>query len=356
MKRTRVSRYDGDVTAQLIRLWEIFDRPCGQRLVGQIRDELDRLCRFGEMLVSRDMADKLKSISSAEIDRSLAAHKEKERLKVKYHKKAHPLLYQKISVKIASEQNRRVIGNIQVDLVEHCGQKLQGEYIHTLSTTDIATNWWQGGAVLSKGMRGVVLMLDMLKGRYPFPWKELHTDNDSAFINGHLYRYAQQEELQFTRSRPYEKNDNYLVEQKNGRVVRRGVGYRRFDTYTELCILNELYELIAQYHNFFQPVMKLVEKERIGSKVKRTFAKPQTPYQMILKSRAMHKETKQILKAHYALLNPAELKRQIDRKRDELYRAHKAKGGQSLKVDFLQELGGISPTFLNDLTKVVSPT
>lgn len=152
-------------------------------------------------------------------------------------KKIHPLLYQKIPVKITSEQDREILGNIQINLIEHCGEKAQGEYIYTLSTTDLATNWWQGGAILSKGMQKVVIMSDFLKDQYPLPWQRFHSDNDSAFINGHLYHYSQKENLEFTRSRPYEQNDNFLTEQKNGRV-RRQVGYLRFDTQTELLILN----------------------------------------------------------------------------------------------------------------------
>lgn len=355
-KRARASKYDGDVVAHLIKIWNIFDRPCGQRMVAQIRTELDRLYRFGEILISSDMAEKLKGISSAEIDRSLVAHKEKEHLKAKYQKKIHPLLYQKIPVKIATDQDRTVVGNVQIDMVEHCGQKAEGEYIYTLSTTDLCTNWWQGGAVLTKRMAGVVSMLDVLKSRYPFSWKCFHSDNGTEFINEYLYRYAKEHDLEFSRSRPYEKNDNYLVEQKNGRVVRRHVGYQRHDTKKELGILNEFYVLHGLYQNFFQPVMKVVEKERIGSKIKRTLSKPQTPYQMVMGSEEISGEVKVLLKTQYESLNPAELKRQIDTKRDELYRAYKGKNGQSTKVELFREFGSVSPTFLNDRTEAVSPT
>jgi len=354
-KRTRSSKYNGDVIVHLIRLWDIFDRPCGQRMVAQIRTELDRLCRFGEILISSEMADKLKSISSAEIDRSLASHKEKEHVREKYQRaKIHPLLYQKIPVRISADQDRKTVGNIQIDLVEHCGQKAEGEYIYTLSTTDLATNWWQGGAVLTKGMRGIVRMLDAVRGAYPFHWKDIHSDNDSAFINGHLYRYTQGSGLEFTRSRPYEKNDNCLVEQKNGRVVRRQIGYRRHDTLREQTILNELYGLLGLYQNFFQPVMKLKEKERIGSKIKRTLDTPQTPYQLVMKSRTITRGDKAALKDRYESLNPALLKRQIDEKRDELYRAWKAKKQQTLKVESLEELTPVSVRFLIDSTEAVS--
>lgn len=355
-KRIRRSYYDGNVMGHLIKLWVIFDRPCGQRMKEQIANELDRLKRFNEILVSEEMTSKLKKISAREIDNTLKAHKEKERLKQKYGKKIHPLLYRKIPVKIASQHDRRRIGNIQIDLVEHCGRSTQGAYIYTLSTTDLATNWWEGGAVLTKSMKGVGAKLDVVRHRYPFTWNGFHTDNDSAFINGHLYRYAKNEGLDFTRSRPYEKNDNFLVEQKNGRVVRRTVGYIRYDTLEELTILNDLYELVALYQNFFQPVMKLKEKKRIGSKIVRRFERPATPYQRILASRHASKESKRRLRILYATLNPAELKRQIDTKQNELYRAYKSQRSQSPNGDFGEKQQPVSVTFSDCRTEEVLVT
>lgn len=356
-KRTRRSFYDGNVLRCLITIWNIFDRPCGQRMVAQIRTELARLQRFSEITLSAEMEEKLHRISAREIDNTLHAHKEKERLLQKYGKKMHPLLYQKIPVRIASEQNRTIIGNIQIDLVEHCGQSAEGAYIYTLSTTDLATNWWEGGAVLTKSMHGVGEQIDRVRQRYPFPWNGFHTDNDSAFINGHLYRYAKKNELDFTRSRPYEKNDNFLVEQKNGRVVRRSVGYLRHDTAHELQILNELYPLMARYQNFFQPVMKLKEKKRIGSKVQRTFEKPKTPYQRVLEHRHVPPQKKKELTTFYESLNPAALKRQIDQKRDELLHAYRAKGRTpSLVIALVPKHVPVPVTFLDCRTEAVSVT
>lgn len=358
-KRTRASVYDGAVIAKLITLWDIFDRPSGQRMKQQIKTELFRLQKFGEIIISRGMEKKLLSISSSEIDRSLAMHKEKERLREAYKKKIHPLLYQKIPTRIGRDQNRFVIGHIQIDLVEHCGQYAQGAYIYTLSTTDLATSWWQGGALLTKGMVGAVSMLDAVRAMYPFAWKDIHTDNDSVFINGHLYRYAKREELEFTRSRPYEKNDNFLVEQKNGRVVRRWIGYRRHDTLEELRIMNELCSLLGLYQNFFQPVQKLLKKERIGSKIKRTLDTPKTPYRRVMESRKVSREAKRRLRTTYASLNPAELRRRIDKKRDELYRAYKRKSSINANahgVDMRTKRETVSVTFLHDATEAVSVT
>lgn len=358
-RKTRPSIYDGNVTGFLIKIWNIFDNPAGVRMKEQIVSELSRLQKFGEITISSEMEGKLKKISASEIDRSLATHKEKERIRIKYAHKIHPLLYQKIPAKIGKDQDRFTIGTIQIDTVEHCGQKAEGVFIYTLSTTDIATNWWQGGALLTKGMQGAVLLLDSLRKHYPFSWTEMHSDNGTEFINSHLYRYSVDEEIEFTRSRPYQKNDNFLVEQKNGRIVRRQIGYRRHDTLEEFAIMNELCELLSWYHNFFQPVQKLLKKERSGAKIKRTFDVPKTPYRRVMESEAIPDEMKRVLRTQYESLNPADLKRRIDKKRDELYRAYEAKSkrGSERKISKAEEIQEmISLTFLNDLTEVVSPT
>lgn len=358
-KKTRPSIYDGSVTALLITLWNIFDNPAGVRMKEQIASELSRLQRFGEITISSEMEGKLRKISASEIDRSLSAHKEKERVRAKYAHKIHPLLYQKIPSKIGKDQDRFTIGTIQIDTVEHCGEKTQGVFIYTLSTTDIATSWWQGGALLTKGMTGAVSTLDALRKRYPFAWIEMHSDNGTEFINSHLYRYSTEEKIEFTRSRPYQKNDNFLVEQKNGRIVRRQIGYRRHDSLEELGIMNELCEWLSWYHNFFQPVQKLLKKERIGVKIKRTFDVPKTPYQRVMESAVIPDETKRMLAAQYESLNPAELKRKIDKKRDELYQAYEAKSKRSAvrqEAKAGENITSLSPTFLHDLNEAVSPT
>lgn len=353
-RRIRKSIYDKEVAFFLIKLWEIFDRPCGQRLAPLLRTEVDRLRRFGELVCSEEMATKLKSVSPSEIDRTLKPHKEKERLKQKYEHKLHPLLYQKIPVKIACEQDRKRPGTIQVDLVEHCGASAAEPFIHTNSSTDLATGWWEGEAILRRGMRATAFALDQSRSRYPFPWQALHVDNDNSFINWILYGYAKERDLDLSRSRPYRKNDNYLVEQKNWTHVRKVVGYLRYDTKKELEILNDLYRNeLRLFKNFFQPVIMLLEKERIGGGVRRKYDQPKTPYQRVLESPHIPDKTKQELRKIYESLNPAELKRAITAKLNLLYQAHKAK---SLKVEVEKKLSPISVTFLGDPTKLISVT
>jgi len=319
-KRKRRQYYDGEVRAALARCWEIFDYPCGQRLAPLLSTEVARLRSLGELSCSEETARKLGEIGFRTIDEKLKHEKEAMKQKRRYHKKNHPLLYQKIPVKVFSEQDRGREGNVQIDLVEHCGQSAKGEFINTLAHTDIANGWWEGEAVMGKSQRAVFEGLENGRKRFPFPWKEIHSDNGTEFINDHLYRYTLQENIAFSRSRPYKKNDNCLIEQKNWTHVRKIVGYYRYDTREEQAILNNLYRNeLRLFKNFFQPVMKLASKERIGGKIKRRYDIPKTPYHRIMESPDIPAKKKQELTRLYHSLNPAQLKRTIDEKLELLY-------------------------------------
>lgn len=325
-RRKRKEIYDGQVRATLVKLWEIFDYPCGQRLKPLLETEVDRLRGLGELSCSDEVAEKLKHVSPRTIDTKLKHQKELEFLKRKYHRKIHPLLYQKIPVKVAGEQDRTKSGNIQIDLIEHCGNSTRGEYLHTLSSADISSGWWEGKAVMGRGQERVFQGLKEVRERYPFVWREIHSDNDTAFINWHLFRYCEREGVGFSRSRPDKKNDNFLVEEKNWTHVKKFVGYLRYDTGEEQAILDDLYRReLRLYKNFFQPVIKLVYKERIGGKTKRRYDKVRTPYQRVIESEAISLETKEELKRLYQSLNPAQLKRSIDIKLNHLYRTYQNK-------------------------------
>jgi len=168
--------------------------------------------------------------------------------------------------------------------------------------------------------------LKRIRIRTPFEWNGLDSDNGSEFINDMLYNYCRREKLEFTRSRPNRKNDNAYIEQKNWTHVRKTLGYLRYDTFDELNIINDLYRGdLRLYKNFFQPVMKLVSKERIGGRVKRKYDVPRSPYQRLLESAQVSEKTKRELEAIHHSLNPAQLKRSIDAKLDKLYRTCQGK-------------------------------
>ncbi len=353
-KRKKKVEYDGYVKNVLVQIWRIFDYPCGQRLKPLIKDEIERLRKLEEINCSNETTEKLKKISSATIDRKLSHQKEVERIKRKYHKKIHPLLYQKIPVKLSDEWDRSQLGNIQTDLIEHCGQSAKGEYLNTVSNTDIATGWWEGEAIMGKGQIPTCEGLNKARKRFPFKWKEIHSDNGTEFINAHLFKYTQQEKIDFSRSRPNKKNDNCFVEQKNWTHVKKFVGYLRYDTEREKNILNDLYhQELHFYKNFFQPVIKLASKERMGGKIHRKYDVAKTPYQRVMESKQISEKKKQELKEIYQSLNPAELKRIIDRKLNLLYKDYQKKQ-KGQKIDLQKKLKPNSLSFLASQSDIVA--
>ncbi len=355
-QRKRKSYYDSDVKSALIKCWKIFDCPCGQWLETLLKQETDRLMKDNELFCSFETAEKLKKISSRTIDEKLRGIKEKENTKRKYDYRNNPLLYNKIPVKLSTDWDRNEYGNIQIDMVEHCGSSNYGEYIYTLSTTDIHSGWWEGDVQFGKSMNATVINMDEIISRYPEKIREMHPDNGSEFINQQLYLYAKKNKIRFSRSRPYHKNDNCFVEQKNSTHVRRIIGHLRYDTKKELELINDMYcNELRFYKNFFQPIIKLVSKERIGGYIKRKYDKPKTPYQRIMENCCIARQKKDELQKIYESLNPAELKREIDRKTKLLKEIYDAKHGRAEHQN-TEELNIISPTFLNRLTKTVSPT
>jgi len=333
-RKKRKQIYDGHVKAALVELWEIFDRPCGQRLFPSLQTELiNRLRQLEEIFVTNEVAEKLKKISPATIDRALKHQKEVLHYRRKYHRKNNPLIYQKIPVK-AGGWDRTLPGQVQVDLVEHCGQSASGLYGNTVSCAEVAFGWWEGEAVLGSGKERSCDALDKARKRMPFNWVHAHSDNDGSFINWHLLSYCETEGIQFSRSRPYKKNDNCFVEQKNSTHIRNFLGHLRYDTAEEAEIINDLYRNeLRLYKNFFQPVMKLKEKIRDKGKIHRKYDTPKTPYQRVMESDQIFETRKNKLKALYLSLNPAELKRSIEMKLKKLHKAYEKKNNsQSIEI------------------------
>jgi hypothetical protein len=308
-----------------VEVWDIFEQPCGQRLQAAIRGELDRLRRLGEVRCSDAVAAQLKKISGRTIDRALRREKGIRQLRRNRNPNAQRLIYQQVPVKVAADWDTSQVGNLQVDFVTHCGRSTGGDYIHTISTVDIASNWWEGQAIAVRSQQAAKEGLSQIKERLPFHLLELHPDNDSALVNDLLWDWTQEAKIALSRSRPYKKNDNAWVEQKNWTHVRKVVGYRRFDTTVELKLLNEIYGALRLYKNFFLPTIRLESKERIGGKIKRQYSQPQTPYQRLLESGQITEQTKQALRSTYERLNPAALRRQIDQLRERLEQASAGK-------------------------------
>jgi hypothetical protein len=318
--RRRPRRYDAAVLAALRRVWVIMDCICGKRLAAVLPETVTVLERYGEIELDASTRQKLQAISAASIDRLLAAERKRLNLRGRSGTKPGTLLKHQIPVRTFAEWDQSQPGFVEIDLVGHDGGVGHGDYCQTLDVTDVASGWTETQAVLNKAQVWVFEALQAIRARLPFALQGIDSDNGSEFINHELLRYTQQERLTFTRGRAYKKNDGCFVEQKNYSVVRRAVGYARYEGHAHLRLLNELYAQLRLYTNFFQPVMKLVAKQRQGAKVKKTYDRPTTPYQRLLVSHALDTQAKQQLRAQYAALNPAELKRNISKLQGRLFR------------------------------------
>jgi len=281
---------------------------------------------FGEIKISDQTTEKLKKISPPTIDRKLKFHKNKISNKRSYSKGNNPLLYQKIKIKTIYEQDRKDPGSHQMDIVEHCGASASGTYACGVNFTNLAFGWTETEAIMGKGQENALKAFIKIHQRLPIKITEIHPDNDTSFINWHLVKFCEDKKIVVSRSRPYKKNDNAFIEQKNSTHVRKIFGHLRYDTEKEIEILNDLYRNeLGLYKNFFQPVMFLIEKKRIKSKIIRKYDEPKTPFERVIKSESMPDSVKQKLSEVYQNLNPAELKRQIDKKIRLLFDVHQKK-------------------------------
>ena len=309
--RRRGRTYDAAVVAELKRIWMIMDCICGKRLVAVLPELVAILERHGELQLTAAIRGKLLTISAATIDRVLAEARQRLRLRGRSRTKPGTLLRQQIPIRTFTEWDQSQPGFVEIDLVGHEGGVAAGEYCYTLDVTDVASGWTETQAIPNRAQGHVFDALRQVRQRLPFPLKGIDSDNGSEFINDQLLRYAQEQHLTFTRGRAWKKNDGCFVEQKNYSVVRRAVGYARYHGPRALSLLNELYAQLRLHTNFFQPVMKLRRKERHGAKVRKTYDRPATPYQRLLASPAVACTVKRRLRAQYADLNPAALRRNI---------------------------------------------
>ena len=314
----RPRTYGTDVLEPLRFVWATLGGPAGKRLAPFMAEVVEALERHRELDVSPEVRAKLLQISAATIDRALAP--ERARLKVKGRSGTKPgsILKRQIPIRTFAEWDDHRPGFCEVDLVAHDGGDPAGQFCHTLDLVCVATGWTEMRALATKAQRWVHEALADIEAGLPFPLLGLDSDNGSEFINTELFGWCERMEITFTRSRPYRKNDNCFVEQKNWPVVRQQVGYARYDTARELECLRELYGHLRLYVNFFQPQMKLVSKTRRGAVVSKRFDTARTPYRRVLDSPDVPEQAKRELTRTYLELAPAELKRAIGRCQDRL--------------------------------------
>lgn len=303
------TKEDADILEQIC---DLLGWISSKRMKPSLRLALDGLIRSGKVVISDSDRKRLVKISPATIDRLLNRYKKRPRIKSRSYTKPGTLLKTQIPIRTFSEWTENKVGFCELDLVAHDGGRNKGDFAWTLNFVDVKSAWTEQVAVFNKAQIHVFAGIQRIRARLPFVLLGIDSDSGGEFINDQLYRYSIQEKITFTRGRPGKKNDNAYVEQKNDSVVRTWVGYGRFDTQAQVDILDELYELLRLYTNFFLPVMKLKKKIRIGSKIKKIYDKPATPYRRILRAGDVTKEVKDKLRSQYKTLNLVNLKEKID--------------------------------------------
>ena len=307
-------KYTGEIVTLIVKIWELLDYPCGKRLKPMLVETADRLVHFKEILpLSHTVRTGLQTIGRNTLDRYLAKERTIRRLGRGRSTTRHgSLLKSSVPIRITNWNTKR-IGFMEMDTVAHCGDNLSGEFIYSLDMVEIATGWSEQIAVLGKSEAGIVKAIEEIKRNLPFELKGLDSDTGSEFVNWHMVKWCKENKLFFTRSRPYYKNDNAYVEQKNYTHIRKWLGYRRYDTKEQLELINDLYRNeLGVFNNFFKPVMKIRRKEKINNSVcKKVYDTAQTPYQRLMQSKQIPLKAKMQLKQLYESLNLVKLKKVI---------------------------------------------
>lgn len=310
--RGRKPVYTDEVLSALRKVWAVLDCPCGKRLVPVMGQTLDAMLRFGEIDIAAETYDKLCRISPSTCDRLLAPDRKKVfALHGKPTTKPGTLLRGQIPVRTFADWDEGAPGFMEIDLVAHCGTSTAGEYVNTLDMTDVATGWTETRAVVNKAAVHTKEAIDAIRRELPFPLLGIDSDNGSEFINGIVYRYCVDERITFTRSRPNKKNDCCYVEGKNWHVVRKLIGYDRYEGWEAVDLLNEVYARLRLFTNFFSPQQKLVEKVRDGAKVRKVHDEAKTPYARIMEDEGVDPGIKARLERQYLSINPVRIRKEI---------------------------------------------
>lgn len=317
--KTYKTIYRGEVVQALEQIWEIYGQICSKRLQPFLPEAIKVLERCQEIDLSKNTKDLLLKISSASIDRCLRPVRTQSRHGLSTTKPGS-LLKNLIPVRTFTAWDEERPGFMEIDLVAHCGNTTEGQFLNTLTCTDLATGWTDVTALPHRSQEAVSEAIHQMRQRLPFPLLGIDSDNGSEFINDLLYRYCLEQKITFTRSRPYKKNDQAHVEQKNWSVVRHIVGYDRWETQQELAILERIYDDLRLYINVFQPSFKLIARERIGNRTIKRYDTARTPYQRVLERKDISLQAKAHLMNLYLQLNPAALRRSIDQKTATLWK------------------------------------
>jgi len=319
-RRGRPRKYGTGVAEALRVVWEASDRLCSRRLQPFLPEMIKVLRRNGEQQIDASTEAQLRRMSPATIDRLLRPHRRLGGRRGLTTTRPGSLLKKSIPIRTFADWQENKPGFMEIDLVAHCGESTEGFYLNTLCAVDVASGWSECLPVWGKGQVRVRSAVHRMRQRLPFALLGIDSDNGSEFINQCFYTYCRQESITFTRSRAYKKNDSCHVEQKNGNVVRRLVGYDRYTSRAAFQCLGRLYDSVRLYMNFFQPTMKLYSKTRHGARVHKVYETARTPYQRLLQSSVLSETKRTEMAATYHGLNPVLLLKQINSNLEQLWR------------------------------------
>jgi len=320
-KRGRPSEYHkASVLKPLNKIWLAANLPCSKRLKVILPLWLPGYVKeFGAL--SLKVVQSLRRISPATLDRLLEPTRVKYRGRGRSTTKPGTLLKKQIPIQ-TNQWDEKKPGFLEADTIAHCGETLLGQFVYTIDTVDIGTSWTEQRAVWGKGQTEVLQQIRDIEDSLPFSLLGFDCDNGSEFLNWHLMKHFNQREkpVQFTRSRPYHKDDNAHVEQKNWTHVRQWFGYHRLDKPALVGLMNGLYKQEWRlYHNFFLPSVKLVEKKLVNGKVIKRYDSPKTPYQRVLESPSVSASVRRSLKEQFETLNPFKLRKAIEDKLNTIF-------------------------------------
>ncbi len=310
--------YSAVVVGALRTVWEASGELCGKRLAPFLAEFVPALEAEGVLELEPPVRERLLQMSAATMDRRL--HPFRRQRHGLGTTKPGTLLKQQVPIQTYTPWDEQRPGFVEIDLVAHCGTSTAGHYLNTLTVTDVATGWTECLAVWGKGQAAVFGALEQVRERLPFPLRGIDSDNGTEFLNAHLVRWCTAERITFTRSRPYWKNDQAHVEQKNWSVVRRLLGYDRYETEAELALLQRLYRGLRRWTNHWQPVLKLIGKQREGTRVRKQYDTAQTPYRRVLASGVLTPEARARLDQEHDACGPTAVWREVEAARAALTR------------------------------------
>jgi hypothetical protein len=319
LRRPRPPQYGPEVQHALFLVWHAANRICAKRLIPFLPVLIESLERHEYLQISEECRRQLLAMSAATADRLLSSQRTQSQRGLSTTR-VGTLLKQQIPIRTFEEWNETQPGFLEADLVAHCGTDIEGGFLYTLTLTDVATGWTECLPLLYRSQETVLVALQRARTLFPFPILGIDTDNGGEFINETVIAYCEQENITFTRGRPYLKNDQCFVEQKNGAIVRQVVGYDRLVGEHVYRQLTELYRALRLYVNCFQPSMKLQSKQRDGKKVRYVYDSAKTPLQRLLLSGVLPLEMRHELTEVARALDPIRLFHQLEQLQQAIFR------------------------------------